>query len=185
MNMDVVKPGDKLSNILGINDLIAAPLLLLFYPMMDEEILEIIQQKDRIGSAHIAFISKEKLELLGSDNIWFIKDDDEETLFKAFGVSGNNFKAAFWIEEDGAIMTKIQQLTKMRFLFENIIPDSVAFTDKKPEMEDEIMNEDYERKEGFSWKSKPIRVGATLFCLIILLAVSLGFGYEFGMYIHI
>ena len=180
MNMDVVKPGDQLNKILGINDFIAAPLVLFFYPMWDEEILEIIEKKCQIGSAHIAFISKEKLQLLGSDNIWFIKDDDQETHFKAFGVTGNNYKAAFWIEEDGAILTKIQQLTNMKFLLENIIPDSACFTDKKPEMEDEIMNEDHERREGLSWKSKPIRVGVILFSLLILLAVSLGFGYDFG-----
>ena len=180
MNMDVVKPGDKLNKISGINDFIATPLVLLFYPMMDEEILEIIQNMDQFGSARIAFISKEKLQLSGSDNIWFIKDDDKETLFKAFGVAGNNCKAAFWIGEDGAIMTKIQQLTNMKFLLENIIPNSGCFSDKKPEKEDEIMNEDHERREGLSWKSKPIRVGAILFSLIILLAVSLGFAYEFG-----
>ena len=106
--VEVVQPGDKLNKILGINDFIAAPLVLLFYPEMDEEILEIIQQKEIFGPAHIAFISKEILDIPGSNTIWFIKDDEQETIFKAFDVVGNNIKAAFWVEEDGTISTKIQ-----------------------------------------------------------------------------
>ena len=175
--MEVVQPGEKLNKILGINDFIAAPLVLLFYPEMDEEILEIIQHKDVFGPAHIAFISKEFLDIPGSNTIWFIKDDEQETIFKAFDVVGNNLKAAFWVEEDGTILTKIQQLTDMKFVLENLIP---GYLDNKPEMEDETMNEDHEREEGIlPWKSEPIIVGAILFSLIILLTVSLGCGYGY------
>ena len=151
--VEVVQPGDKLNKILGINDFIAAPLVLLFYPEMDEEILEIIQQKEIFGPAHIAFISKEILDIPGSNTIWFIKDDEQETIFKAFDVVGNNIKAAFWVEEDGTISTKIQQLTNMKFLLENLIP---GYLDRKTQMEDEAMNEDPEREKGnFPWKSEP------------------------------
>ena len=62
--VDVVHPGDKLDKIFGIHDRIAVPLplVLLFYPVMDEEILEIIQQKEMFGSAtQLVFISKENL----------------------------------------------------------------------------------------------------------------------------
>ena len=132
--VEVVQPGDKLNKILGINDFIAAPLVLLFYPEMDEEILEIIQQKEMFGPAHIAFISKEFLDIPGSNTIWFIQDDEKDTIFKAFDVVGNNIKAAFWVEEDGTISIKIQQLKNMKFLRENLIP---GYLDRKTEMEDE------------------------------------------------
>ena len=46
---EVVQPGDTLKKVLGIHDLLAVPLLLLFDPVMDEEILEIIQQKEAFG----------------------------------------------------------------------------------------------------------------------------------------
>ena len=177
--VDVVQPGDKLDKIFGIHDLIAVPLplVLLFYPVMDEEILEIIQQKEMFGSAtQLVFISKENLPLLGSNTVSFIKDDEQETIFKAFGVVGNNLKAAFWVKEDGEIMTKIQQLTDMKFLLDDLIPGS---RDKIPEIDDETMNEDQEREEVvFPWKSEPIHiVGGILF--LILLVVFHGFGYGY------
>ena len=174
--MDVVKPGDKLSKILGINDFIAAPLLLLFYPMMDEEILEIIQKKENFGVTHVAFISKEDFHLPGSNNVWFIKDDEHETIFQAFEVVGNNCKAAVWVGEDGEIMTKVQQLTDMKFLIENLIP---GYSDKNLEM-DETQNESLKKEESiFHLKTKTIPiVGVLLSCLLILLAVFI-IGYEY------
>ena len=174
--VDVVQPGDKLNKVPGICDLIATPILLLFYPEMDEEILEIVQQKE--SATHIAFISKENLPLLGSTTVWVIKDDEQETFFKAFGVVGNNLKAAFWVNEGGEILSKIQQLTDMKFRLDHLIPGSDS-GDKKPEMEDDTVNEDQEREEGvFPWKSEPIyRGGGILF--LILLVVFLGYGYDY------
>merc|ERR1712156_192480 len=184
MNTEVVKlnPGDKLCKILSVTDFIRAPLVLLFYPRMNDEILQIIRKKDLVfGSAHVAFISKEKLQLPRSEDVWFITDDDQQTIFNAFGVVGNNCKAAIWIEEKGIIMTKIQQLINMKFLLDNLIPNSGCALEKTTGMPDKAMKEYRKRKEPtFSWKIKPIIVRIILFPLIILLAVFLGFGYEFG-----
>ena len=188
--MEVVKPGEKLASILGINDFIAASLVLLFYPLMDDEILEIIgNKKQMFGSAHIAFISKENLPGLQrifaeSNTIWFIKDE-EETIFNDFGVVGNNLKAAFWVDKDGVIMAKVQQLTDMKFCLENLIPTWEMELDNKTDAEDECietMIEDHERERVSSKNKKrePFIIGALVFSLLVLLALSIGYHFLFN-----
>ena len=184
----MVKPGEKLASILGINDFIAASLVLLFYPVMDDEIPEIISKKYQLfGSAHIAFISKENLPGLQrifdeSNTIWFVKDEAE--IFSAFGVDGNNYKAAFWVDKDGVIMAKVQQLTDMKFCLENLIPNSEMELDQENTREDErieTMIEDRERERVSSnnKKREPFIIGALVFSLLVLLALSIGYHFLF------
>ena len=188
--MVVVKPGEKLNEELGINDFIAASLVLLFYPLMDDEILEIIANKKQLfGSAHIALISKENLPpglqriFAESNTIWFIKDE-EETIFNDFDVVGNNCKAAFWVDKDGIIMAKVQQLTDMKFCLENLIPNSEMELDQENTREDErietmIKDRERGRVSSNNKKREPFIIGALVFSLLVLLALSIGYHFLF------
>ena len=81
-------------------------------------------------------------------------------------------------------MAKVQQLTDMKFCLENLIPDSEMELDQENTREDErieTMIEDRERERVSSKNKKrePFIIGALVFGLLVLLALSIGYHFLF------